>query len=240
MDPSIVTQSANFLFDLVYAMFEKITSRSQTKPDKKIKKIYANGEQTTSNSGSEGEGSVQLEVGSVTSSSFAKASQARSDMISELEENLTQSIIRLITMPFRIFWNLVSFVAWLPFNAFIEFSDAFIVKTLSQLGLTKVELKNIAQRVAKKQMLKLKSLCMFLVILLTMFSLSLGFSVSVYLGMYWVMIPSNIVQQQEIFFTYKPIDSQQKNLIKEEAKQGDSMFAHILNDIPMPKLKMVT
>ena len=89
-------------------------------------------------------------------------------------------------------------------------------------------------------MLKLKSLCMFLVILLTLFSLSLGFSFSVYLGMYWVMIPSNILQQQEIFFTYKPIDTQQKNLIKEEAKQGDSMFAHILNDIPMPKLKMVT
>ena len=80
----------------------------------------------------------------MASSSFTKVSQGRSDMISEFEENVTQSLIRVMLMPFRIMWNLVSYVAWLPINAFIEFSDAFIVKTLSQLGLTKVELKNIA------------------------------------------------------------------------------------------------
>ena len=58
IDPSFVTQTANFLFDLVYAVFEKISSRSYAKPDRKIKKIYPQGEQTTSNSGSEGENSV--------------------------------------------------------------------------------------------------------------------------------------------------------------------------------------
>jgi hypothetical protein len=109
-------------------------------------------------------------------------------------------------MPFKILWKVILFVAWLPIQVFIEFSDAFIVKALSQLNLTKVELKNIFKRVAIKQMLKLKSLCMFLVILLVVFSISIGFSASVYLGMYWVMIPTNISQQQEIFFTYKPID----------------------------------
>lgn len=54
------------------------------------------------------------------------------------------------------------------------------------------------------------------------------------------MIPRNIVQEQLIYFSYKPIDTHYKQLLKQEAKEGNSVFAHILNDKPLPGLKMVT
>ena len=90
-----------------------------------------------------------------------------------------------------------------------------MVKTLSTLGLTKGGAKNIAKSLAKKNMLKLKSLCIFVLVLIVVFSISVGFSTSIYAGLYWTMIPSDIVREHEVFFTYKPIDAIQKNLIKE-------------------------
>ena len=121
MDPSIVQQSAHFVFDFIYAIFEKVNMKSMVTPTIKDKIVAQTGEQTTSNSGSENESSLRLEVDSVTSSQFSKDSRsqtARSDIFQEVEDNLTHSIIRLVLMPFKIICNLMSFSFWLPIQVF--------------------------------------------------------------------------------------------------------------------------
>jgi hypothetical protein len=143
-------------------------------------------------------------------------------------------------MPFKICWNVFCFFICLPMNLCWEFCDAFISQALNQLSLTKGDAGKIAKRVARKQFVIMKHLCVYLTIFLIISSISFGFSTSMYAGLYWVMIPTGIIQEQPIYFSYKPIDNQQKQVIKQEAKEGKSVFAHILNDKPLPNIKMVT
>ena len=119
----------------------------------------------------------------------------KSDVIQELEDNFTQAAIRLLFMPYKVIYNVISMIVWFPYKAVCDFSDAFISKSLGQLNLTKSEASDIAKKEAKKRLSQLRSLCIFMLLVVTIFSLSVGFSTTVYAGLYWVMIPADIIQE---------------------------------------------
>lgn len=127
------------MFNVVWTVFECLNLKEKVTKSDFVRSSQQNVDPSldNQNSGSEPESSYQLEVGSVTSSRIDKESRAKSDVFTEIEENLTQSIIRLFFMPFKVGFNVFCFFLCLPLNLAYEFCDAFIQQALSQLGLTK-------------------------------------------------------------------------------------------------------
>ena len=111
----------------------------------------------------------------------------------DFEENVSLALAKVAILPIKIPLKTVKYSLMLPFLILTDIADTFIVGTLKKMDMTKSQAKEKAKEVAKLQALRLRSLCIFLLILITVFSLSFGFSTAAYTGLYWMMIPSNIV-----------------------------------------------
>mmetsp|Transcript_29374 Transcript_29374/g.44357 ORF Transcript_29374/g.44357 Transcript_29374/m.44357 type:complete len:80 (+) Transcript_29374:992-1231(+) len=77
----------------------------------------------------------------------------------------------------------------MPFKILIEFIDQIMSLTLKRLNISKSEAKKYMKSLAKNQLFRLRTLCIIFVLILAIFSVSLGFSTALYTGIYLFMIP---------------------------------------------------
>lgn len=109
-----------------------------------------------------------------------------------LEQNFVKSVVNIIFWFIKLPYRICKILIRTPIKIVFEFVDTFIVISLDKMNLTKTSAKDIATKTAKSNLLRLRSLCIFAMILISCFSLSFGFSFTVYSGLYLFMIPSDI------------------------------------------------
>ena len=105
------------------------------------------------------------------------------------------------------------------FKFVCDFVDTFLVEILSKFGMTKGEAKVAAKTIARKQIGWLRSLIIYSIIFITIFSLSFWFSAITYTGAYLYLIPRH-TQEIPMKFKFKNIDDSQKQVFKNEAFMG--------------------
>jgi len=93
------------------------------------------------------------------------------------------------------------------------------VAILSKFGMTKGEAKIAAKKIARKQIGWLRTIIIYLVIFITIFSISFWFSAFSYTGAYLYYIPRH-TQEIPMYFKFKNLDDSQKQVFKNEAFLG--------------------
>jgi hypothetical protein len=93
-----------------------------------------------------------------------------------------------IKMPFKI----TKRVVFLPFKLFSEFADVFIIGALNKVNHDKESASKSVGRLARKSGSRLKYLCIFMTVLIILFSVSIGFSASLFVGIYYYSIPADL------------------------------------------------
>ena len=111
--------------------------------------------------------------------------------------------------PIMIPYKVLKYFTLLPIRLTIDFVDSFIELTLNRLKMTKKDAKIYAKEWGKKQLYWMRTLLIILVILIAVFSVSLGFSATVYSGLYLYLIPQHC-QQHFLNFNYVPVEQDQK------------------------------
>jgi hypothetical protein len=89
-------------------------------------------------------------------------------------------------------YRVVKYFIIVPIKAMLEFVDTFLELFLLKMGMTRSEAKSMIKKVARKQMLRVRSLVIILIILVSIVSVSFGFSTALYTGIYFYMIPYQI------------------------------------------------
>jgi hypothetical protein len=107
-----------------------------------------------------------------------------------------------VTLPFRIVFYLIM----LPF----KWADDVVNFGLRKLKMTRGDAKVYAKKVARKQVVYMRNICLMMMLLVSIFSLSLGASATVYTGVYLYLIPE-LTQETQIYFNYVPVGEEQQN-----------------------------
>jgi len=119
--------------------------------------------------------------------------------IEEFQSSTLKSSFKVLLFPIWLPYKLLGTVLLLPFSIMIEFFDSIIALTLRKLKMSKGDAKEYMKSIAKNQFFRLRTLCLIFVIILSIFSIALGFSATVYTGLYVMMIPIG-TQNEMVFF----------------------------------------
>jgi hypothetical protein len=118
-------------------------------------------------------------------------------------DDLQSKALSLLMLPLTIPYKICLFFVLIP----VRLADQLVDLALKKLKMTKGDAQVYARRVAKKQIKYMRNFCLLVVLLVAVFSVSLGISATTYAGMYLYLVP---LQSQEVavYFNYVPVDQQ--------------------------------
>ena len=65
----------------------------------------------------------------------------------------------------------------------------------------------------------------------------MGFSASLYVGIYYYSIPSGLIQSMKVYFQFTPVTSEQKKFIVNQSNNQEGIFANLpTNEVQEYKL----
>lgn len=109
----------------------------------------------------------------------------------DFRDNFVDTVVKIMLLPIKIPYKCLRYTCLLPIRITTEFVDGLLILTLKKLKMSKGEAKTYAREVAKVQMTRLRTIIIFLSVLLVVFSMALGFSGTVYTGLYFYLIPQS-------------------------------------------------
>ena len=112
--------------------------------------------------------------------------------IDEVEQSLIQKLVSITIWFMKLPYKITKRMCCLPFKLFSELLDVFIVMALNKVNHSKESASTSIGKVATTSVSRLKQLCIFSTLILIIFSISMGFSASLYVGIYYYTIPAGL------------------------------------------------
>jgi hypothetical protein len=110
--------------------------------------------------------------------------------IEDFQNNLTNSIIKVMMMPVVVPFRVTKYFVMLPYKWIISMIDKFLILFLKKLNLSKGEARVCVTKIASNQVVNLRNIFLCLLLLLVILSFSLTISTSIYTAFYLYLIPS--------------------------------------------------
>ena len=118
-------------------------------------------------------------------------------------------MVTLALAPIKIPYRILKYIIMTPIRLTIDFVDQLTEMTLKKLKMTKGDAKVLATKLAKAQLRRMRAGVIILTIVFAVWSVSLGFSATVYTGLYLFLIPQHS-QEHFLYFNYVPVEQEQR------------------------------